>query len=78
LLNAKISSSSKLKEKGRGRARDDDMDVDEDGQEQEEPEQPESWSAEAYFTNANYQAKKFVFLLFINRKRYFVGTSLGT
>ncbi|KAH7922709.1 DNA mismatch repair protein MutL [Leucogyrophana mollusca] len=29
---------------------------------------PESWSAEAYFTNANYQAKKTVFLLFINHR----------
>lgn len=29
---------------------------------------PTSWSAEAYFTNANYHAKKTVFLLFINRK----------
>lgn len=29
---------------------------------------PESWHAEAHITNANYQAKKMVFLLFINRK----------
>ena len=28
---------------------------------------PESWNAEAHFTNANYQAKKMVLLLFINR-----------
>ena len=28
----------------------------------------ESWNAVSYFTNANYQAKKIVFLLFINRK----------
>lgn len=28
---------------------------------------PEAWSAEAYFTNANYQGKKTAFLLFINR-----------
>jgi len=28
----------------------------------------ESWKAEVVFTNASYQAKKFVFLLFINRK----------
>jgi DNA mismatch repair protein MLH1 len=39
---------------------DDEMDQDED-------EDPESWTAESYFTNANYQAKKMVFLLFINR-----------
>ncbi|EIW77203.1 DNA mismatch repair protein MutL [Coniophora puteana RWD-64-598 SS2] len=29
---------------------------------------PESWSSEAYFTNANYQAKKTTFLLFINHR----------
>jgi hypothetical protein len=28
----------------------------------------ESWKAEVVFTNASYQAKKFIFLLFINRK----------
>lgn len=28
----------------------------------------ESWNATSYFTNANYQAKKTTFLLFINRK----------
>jgi DNA mismatch repair protein MLH1 len=28
----------------------------------------ESWAAEAHFTNVNYQAKKMIFLLFINRK----------
>lgn len=28
----------------------------------------EDWSAEAYCTSPNYQAKKTVFLLFINRK----------
>ncbi|KAH9852552.1 DNA binding protein [Lenzites betulinus] len=28
----------------------------------------ESWSAEAHFTNANYQAKKMLFLLFINHR----------
>lgn len=27
-----------------------------------------TWSAELHFSNANYQAKKMVFLLFINRK----------
>ena len=37
--------------------------MDEDGD-----DESESWTAEAHFTNANYQAKKFVFLLFINRK----------
>ena len=29
---------------------------------------PETWSAEAHFTSANYQAKKMILLLFINRK----------
>jgi len=51
--------------KGKERA-DDDMDENADAQ--EEPDQPESWSAEAYITNANYHAKKCIFLLFINRK----------
>ncbi|EEB91579.1 hypothetical protein MPER_10039, partial [Moniliophthora perniciosa FA553] len=32
----------------------------------------ESWTAEVFFTNANYQAKKTVFLLFINRKYHWV------
>ncbi|KAF8634832.1 hypothetical protein AX17_004083 [Amanita inopinata Kibby_2008] len=31
-------------------------------------EDPEAWSAEALFTNANYQGKKMVFLLFINHR----------
>lgn len=30
------------------------------------------WSAELHFSNANYQAKKMIFLLFINRKRHFM------
>ena len=38
--------------------------------EPELPDQPESWSAEAYFTSTNYQAKKVVFLLFINRTSF--------
>ena len=38
--------------------------------EESELDQPESWSAEAYFTSANYQAKKVVFLLFINRTSF--------
>ncbi|KAL0958388.1 hypothetical protein HGRIS_000530 [Hohenbuehelia grisea] len=29
---------------------------------------PVTWSAESFFTNANYQAKKMVFLLFINHR----------
>ncbi|KNZ81633.1 DNA mismatch repair protein Mlh1 [Termitomyces sp. J132] len=45
-------------------------DEDED-MEADEPEgDPEEWHAEAHITNANYQAKKMVFLLFINRTTY--------
>ncbi|TFK67600.1 DNA mismatch repair protein MutL [Pluteus cervinus] len=29
---------------------------------------PEAWAAEVYFTSANYQAKKMIFLLFINHR----------
>jgi DNA mismatch repair protein MLH1 len=32
-----------------------------------EDDDPEAWTAEAHCTNANYHAKKTVFLLFINR-----------
>ncbi|KAH0581893.1 hypothetical protein H2248_011575 [Termitomyces sp. 'cryptogamus'] len=43
-------------------------DEDED-MEADEPEgDPEEWHAEAHITNANYQAKKMVFLLFINHR----------
>jgi DNA mismatch repair protein MLH1 len=55
-------ASSNVKEKPRD---EEAMDVAQD-QDQELPDQPELWSAVAYFTNADYQAKKFVFLLFIN------------
>ncbi|KAJ4468792.1 histidine kinase-like ATPase [Lentinula aciculospora] len=34
----------------------------------EDTKHEESWSSEVYFTNANYQAKKMVFLLFINSR----------
>jgi len=33
-----------------------------------EEDDPESWKAEAHITNVNYQAKKMIFLLFINRE----------
>ncbi|THU96853.1 DNA mismatch repair protein MutL [Dendrothele bispora CBS 962.96] len=33
-----------------------------------DPKTPESWTSEAYFTNANYQSKKTIFLLFINHR----------
>lgn len=35
--------------------------------EDEDMDDSTSWKADAHFTNANYQAKKMVFLLFINR-----------
>lgn len=60
LLHVSVSPSSR----GKGKAlaeqnhASDDEDVDVD----------DSWSAEAHFTNANYQAKKMTFLLFINRE----------
>lgn len=39
-----------------------------DDEEMGDEEASETWSAEAHFTSANYQAKKMVLLLFINRK----------
>ncbi|PPQ69850.1 hypothetical protein CVT25_005491 [Psilocybe cyanescens] len=74
LIHHNVSSSDKnVKRRG---GTDMDMDVDDEGDEdkQEEHEDeggddnPESWKAETYFTNANYQAKKMVFLLFINHR----------
>lgn len=38
------------------------------GMEDNEADDPEAWKAEAYITNANYQAKKMIFLLFINHR----------
>lgn len=35
---------------------------------EDDEDDPESWKADSHFTNANYQGKKMVFLLFINRK----------
>ncbi|KAG5637179.1 hypothetical protein H0H81_005478 [Sphagnurus paluster] len=55
LVPVKVSSKCPVNEEG-------DMDV--DGGE----EDSESWHGEAYITNANYQAKKMVFLLFINHR----------
>ena len=43
---------------------------DEDMETGEPEDNPEKWHAEAYITNANYSAKKMVFLLFINRTTY--------
>lgn len=55
LIQQKVSSSSDDDD-------DDEMDIDD-----EEQKHPNSWTADILFTNANYQAKKTVFLLFINR-----------
>lgn len=33
----------------------------------DDAQDPEAWQADIYFTSPNYQAKKMVFLLFINR-----------
>ncbi|KAF8962298.1 DNA mismatch repair protein MutL [Flammula alnicola] len=54
LIHHKLSSAGKQRQE-------EDMDEDED-------DHLVSWTAELYFTNANYQAKKMVFLLFINHR----------
>ncbi|KAJ7151144.1 histidine kinase-like ATPase [Mycena filopes] len=41
---------------------------DEDEHMEEGGDSAESWTAEAHFTNANYQSKKMIFLLFINHR----------
>ncbi|KAJ7770488.1 histidine kinase-like ATPase [Mycena metata] len=41
---------------------------DEDMEEDSGPQDSGSWAAEAHFTNANYQSKKMIFLLFINHR----------
>jgi DNA mismatch repair protein MLH1 len=43
----------------------------------DEVDDPETWKAEAHISNANYQAKKMVFLLFINRKCLLLQHSLS-
>ena len=62
--------SSKGKPELPGTEEDDEM----NGDSEEDSDESESWSAESYFTNTNYQAKKMVFLLFINRRSSFSGT----
>ncbi|KAF8067775.1 hypothetical protein FPV67DRAFT_1764987, partial [Lyophyllum atratum] len=48
-----------------------------DGMDMDEPEDDsESWHADAYITNTNYQAKKMVFLLFINREKFVCSVSM--
>ncbi|KAM5533891.1 hypothetical protein V8D89_012431 [Ganoderma adspersum] len=60
LLTVSVSSS----DKGKGKARaSPPMQVSDD-----EDEDVEAWNAEAQFTNANYQAKKMILLLFINHR----------
>jgi len=60
LLEASISSKDKrLPSEAEGE--------DEDAMDVDLPKGPMTWSAEVYFSNVNYQAKKMVFLLFINR-----------
>lgn len=52
-----------------------DMDVDENNL----PKETETkWTGEAHFTNANYHAKKMLFLLFINRTCAIFTSSLVT
>lgn len=41
---------------------------DDNGQKRSEASKGERWNAEAFVTSPNYQAKRFIFLLFINRK----------
>ncbi|OJT01730.1 DNA mismatch repair protein Mlh1 [Trametes pubescens] len=50
--------------KGKGKASAAHQDASDD----EDEDVDDSWSAEAHFTNANYQAKKMTFLLFINHR----------
>ncbi|KAJ7755378.1 histidine kinase-like ATPase [Mycena maculata] len=44
------------------------QDQDMEGEEEEEAPNRETWTADAHFTNANYQSKKMIFLLFINHR----------
>ncbi|PIL27589.1 hypothetical protein GSI_10740 [Ganoderma sinense ZZ0214-1] len=60
LLTVSVSSS----DKGKARASS-PMQV---GDDDEDDENVEAWNAEAHFTNANHQAKKMIFLLFINHR----------
>ncbi|KDQ60330.1 hypothetical protein JAAARDRAFT_125644 [Jaapia argillacea MUCL 33604] len=61
LIHAEVSSVSTNKKRRRPQDdEDEEMDVVSDD--------PESWSADAYFTNANFQAKKTALLLFINHR----------
>ncbi|KAI1798126.1 DNA binding protein [Ganoderma leucocontextum] len=59
LLTVSVSPSEKRKTRASS-----PMQVSDD----EDGEDAEAWNAEAHFTNANYQTKKMVFLLFINHR----------
>ncbi|KAF8624965.1 hypothetical protein AX15_005607 [Amanita polypyramis BW_CC] len=63
LLQSKVSSKKRKRNKLR-------MDQPQTGsdEELEDNNDSESWTAEAIFTNANYQAKKMTFILFINHR----------
>lgn len=63
LLSCDVSSKNSEDRDGKGKQKavDDAVDFGDD------IDEPESWKAQVHFTNPNYQAKKFVFLLFINR-----------
>ncbi|KAJ3574331.1 hypothetical protein NP233_g1848 [Leucocoprinus birnbaumii] len=61
LLEVNISSSNPNVTSGEDEEDEDAMDLD-------IPKGPIKWSAELHFSNANYQAKKTVFLLFINHR----------
>ncbi|KAF8189866.1 histidine kinase-like ATPase [Mycena galopus ATCC 62051] len=51
-----------------GSKKNDGEDEDMEDEESEARDSRESWTAEAHFTNANYQSKKMIFLLFINHR----------
>ena len=67
LLHATMSSPKKKKKTNKRRHGENEDDDDDEDEYDEDMDDPESWRAEAHFTNANYQAKKTVFLLFVNR-----------
>ncbi|KAF4616529.1 hypothetical protein D9613_008578 [Agrocybe pediades] len=62
LIHHKLSSNRRVH-----KSEDEDVDMDGD-EDEEELDTPATWTAELYFTNANYQAKKTAFLLFINHR----------
>ncbi|KAI0711182.1 DNA mismatch repair protein MutL [Cerioporus squamosus] len=65
LLHATASSTDKKGAKASGSPVEQ---VDDDDEDDDMGEDTEAWSAEAHFTNANYQSKKMTLLLFINHR----------